>query len=109
MKIAKDKWVAIHYTLKDDDGKELDTSVGGAPLGYVHGRGYLIPGLEKELEEKEVGNKFTAVIPAKDAYGEYDQQLVMELDRDRFEYDGEIELGMQFQAMTPQGPSIVRV
>lgn len=109
MNIEKDKWVAIHYTLKDDDGKEIDSSVGGAPLGYVHGRGYLIPGLEKELEGKTTGDKFNSVIAPKDAYGEYDKELVMELDRDRFGYEGEIETGMQFQAMTPQGPSIVTV
>ena len=57
MNIEKDKWVAIHYTLKDDDGKEIDSSVGGAPLGYVHGRGYLIPGLENELEGKTTGKR----------------------------------------------------
>ena len=49
MKIANEKWVTIHYTLKDDDGNQLDSSVGGVPLGFVYGRGYLITGLEKEL------------------------------------------------------------
>ena len=47
MKIENEKWVAIHYTLKDDDGNQLDSSVGGVPLGFVYGRGYLITGLEK--------------------------------------------------------------
>ena len=32
MKIEKNKWVAIHYTLKDDDGNVIDSSVGAAPL-----------------------------------------------------------------------------
>jgi len=109
MKIEKDKWVAIHYTLKNDAGEELDSSVGGAPLGYVHGNGYLIFGLENELLGKEPGDKFTAVIQPKDAYGEYDPQLIIDVDRKQFEFNGEITVGMQFQVMTPQGPSIVRV
>ena len=45
MKITNDKWVSIHYTLKDDAGKEIDSSVGNEPLGLVFGRGYLISGL----------------------------------------------------------------
>lgn len=109
MKIEKDKWVAIHYTLTDDSGKQLDSSIGGAPLGYLHGNGYLIPGLEKELEGKEAGDKFTAKIQPKDGYGEYDEALSLEAERSQFEYDGNIEVGMQFQVMTPTGPSIVRV
>lgn len=109
MKIEQDKWVAIHYTLKGEDGNVLDSSVGGAPLGYVHGHGYLIFGLENELLGKEAGDKFTAVIQPKDAYGEYDPQLVLDVDRKQFEFNGEITVGMQFQVMTPQGPSIVRV
>lgn len=109
MKIEKNKWVAIHYTLKNEEGKELDSSVGGAPLGYVHGNGYLIFGLENELEGKQAGDKFHAVIQPKDGYGEYDPQLIIEVDRKQFEFDGEITVGMQFSVMTPQGPSIVRV
>lgn len=109
MKIAKDKWVCIHYTLKDAAGTQLDSSVGGEPLGYLHGNGYLIPGLESQLEGKEPGEKFTAVIAAKDAYGEYDESLKIEVPRDNFDTDQEIVVGMMFQVMTPGGPSIVRV
>ena len=103
MKIEKNKWVTIHYTLKDDDGKQLDSSVGGEPLGYLHGNGYLIFGLENELEGKNPGDKFSAVIQPKDGYGEYDSRLIIDIPRDQF------EVGMQFQVMTQMGPSIVKV
>ena len=109
MKIENDKWVEIHYTLKNDEGVQLDSSVGNEPLGYVHGRGYLISGLESLLEGHEPGDKFTAHIEPKDGYGEYDERLIVELDRDKFEFDGEITVGMPFQMMTPSGLSIVHV
>lgn len=109
MKIEKDKWVAIHYTLTDDSGNQLDSSVGSQPLGFLYGNGYLISGLEKELENKETGDKFKAVIQPKDAYGEYDERLIMDVPREKFEIDIPIEIGMQFQVMSPAGPSIVRV
>lgn len=108
MKIEADKWVAIHYTLTDDNGKELDSSVGGAPLGYVHGRGYLISGLENELLGKEPGAKFTAVIAPKDGYGEFDERLIAEVPVEQFEMAEPVQVGMMFQVMTPSGPAIVR-
>ena len=38
MEIAYQKMVKIHYTLKDVDGNQLDSSVGGEPLEYMHGK-----------------------------------------------------------------------
>ena len=107
MKIEKNKWVAIHYTLKDDDGNLIDSSTGGAPLGYLHGNGYLIRGLENALENKTVGDKFTCKIPPKDAYGEYDPELIIDVDKDQFDSTQPIEPGMKFQVMTSNGPAIV--
>lgn len=109
MKIENDKWASIHYTLTDDDGKQIDSSAGREPLGYIHGRGYLIPGLEVQLEGKEAGDKFTAVVAAKDGYGEVDERLIVDIDRSNFEGIETIEVGQMFQAMTSGGPRIVRV
>lgn len=109
MVIEKDKMVAIHYTLKDDNGVEIDSSAGGNPLAYIHGNGYLIPGLEKELEGKSAGDKFKAVIQPEEGYGVYDERLIATLSRERFDLPGDIEIGMQFQVSTPAGPTIVRV
>lgn len=109
MKIEKDKFVAIHYTLKDDEGTVLDSSVGSTPLAYLQGNGMLIPGLEKQIEGKEAGDKFSTTVPPEEAYGTYDERLVAKIDRDRFMEGSVIEVGMQFQMMTPAGPSIVTV
>lgn len=109
MVIEKDKFVAIHYTLTGDDGAEIDTSRNGNPLGYVHGNGYLIPGLEKKLEGKAAGDKITAVVQPEEGYGIYDDRLIATLSRERFDLPGDIEIGMQFQVSTPAGPTIVRV
>lgn len=109
MKITKDKFVAIHYTLKGEDGVQIDSSEGLEPLAYVQGRGYLIPGLEAQLEGKSAGDKFSCTIQPKDAYGERDERLVAELPRERFDTEAQIEVGMQFQVETPAGPTIVTV
>ena len=110
MKIEKNKFVSIHYTLTDEDGNQLDSSVGKAPLGYVQGNGMLIPGLEAQLEGKSAGEKFKAVVQPKDAYGEYNEQLIASVPKSQCDGAGEIEVGMAFQATAEDGtPFIVRV
>lgn len=109
MKIEKDKMVSIHYTLKDDNGTQLDTSVGADPLSYIHGNGYLIVGLENALEGKETGERLNVTVQPEEAYGTRDDRLVATLPRDRFDFEGEIQVGMQFQVGTPAGPTVVRV
>ena len=109
MKIEKNKVVSIQYTLTDDDGNKIDSSVGSEPLTYYHGNGYLIPGLENELEGKSAGEKLNVTVQPADGYGIYDERLVSSIPRERFEIDGEITVGMQFQVQTPGGAAIVRV
>lgn len=109
MKIELDKWVVIDYTLKNEQGEVIDTSVGKEALGYLHGNGFIIPGLEKQLEGKEAGDKINAVVPPAEAYGEYDEALLIKVPRDRFEGVDTLEIGMNFQVQTPQGPAIVHI
>lgn len=109
MKIEKNKIVAIEYVLKDTDGKVLDSSHEAGAFEYLHGRGNLIVGLEKQLEGREPGDKFSAVIEPAEAYGEYDPKLVTKVPRDQFDPDLEIKVGMAFQAESNGGPVIVHV
>ncbi|MEZ5021815.1 MAG: FKBP-type peptidyl-prolyl cis-trans isomerase [Chitinophagales bacterium] len=67
MQIAKNKVGFIHYELKNEKGEILDSSAGREPLGYIHGIGNLIPGLEKELEGKKTGDKLSVVIAPEEA------------------------------------------
>ena len=97
MTITQDTFVAIKYTLKNKDGQIIDSSTDEV-LEFIAGRGFLIAGLEKELEGKKAGDKFSAVIPPAEAYGEYSDQLKISVPKTQFDTDVEIEVGMQFQA-----------
>jgi hypothetical protein len=46
MQVADNTAVSIHYTLTNDAGEVLDTSIGDEPLIYLHGKGNIISGLE---------------------------------------------------------------
>ena len=104
MKISKDKMVSIHYTLTDKDGEILDSSAGGEPLQYLHGRGFIIPGLENRLEGACSGDKLSVDIPALEAYGEYNNEAVFDLPRENFPEGMDIQVGMlSFKANSDQG------
>jgi len=103
MQISKDLVASIHYTLKNADGEVLDTSEGQEPLHYVHGAQNIVPGLEKELEGKTTGDKLAVVVDPIDGYGEYNAELIQELPKDMFAGVDTIEVGMEFQAQTPEG------
>ena len=109
MKIENDVVVSIHFGVAEVDGNALDSTENGAPLDYIQGAGYLVPGLEAELAGKEVGDKFDIKLEAKDAYGEFQEALVQQVPRNLFEGVDTIEVGMSFQADTDQGPRTVEV
>ncbi|WP_290651977.1 peptidylprolyl isomerase [Aquisalimonas sp.] len=109
MQIAKDKVVAIDYTLKDEEGSVLDTSEGKEPLAYLHGSGNIIPGLEKALEGKNLGEEVSVHIPPEEAYGERRDDLTQVVPRSLFQGVDELQVGMQFQAQAEGGEQIVTI
>ncbi|GMR00261.1 MAG: peptidylprolyl isomerase [Zetaproteobacteria bacterium] len=109
MQISKHKIVTLDYTLTNDGGEVLDTSKGQEPLAYIHGTGFMIPGLENALEGKAAGNSFSVTVEPKDGYGERDDELVKVVEQAMFGGVDRLEVGMQFQAETDDGIEMVTV
>jgi len=103
MKIDNKCVVSLHYTLTNDRGEQLDSSAGSDPLEYLHGGEGIIPGLERELSGKEVGDKFVVTIQPEDAYGDSRPELISQVPRSQFPEGQEIQPGMQFNAQGPNG------
>lgn len=109
MNIQNDSVVLMHYILTNENGDIIDTSDGREPLAYIQGHQNIIPGLEKEMLGKKVGDKFKAVVQPEEGYGASKPALVQVLDRSFFQGVDEIEVGMQFQAQLEDGPIIMSV
>ncbi|MDX8398166.1 MAG: peptidylprolyl isomerase [Mariprofundaceae bacterium] len=109
MTISHHKVVTIDYTLKNSEGEVLDSSEGQEPLVYLHGAENIVPGLERELEGKSVGDSISAIVSPEDGYGVHNEELIGAVPRDMFESDMDIEVGMSFQAETDQGIQVVNV
>lgn len=76
MPIGSNKVVSIHYTLKDESGNLLDSTIGSQPFSYLTGYDQIIPKLEEEIDTMLIGGKKNVLITAEDAYGEYRDDLV---------------------------------
>ena len=109
LKITTNSVVSIHYTLTDKTGEVLDTSAGKEPLAYLHGRGHIIPGLEKELEGKEKGAKINVTVPPQEAYGIRNEDLVRKVSRSAFKDIQDLQTGMQFQSKSENGIEVYTI
>jgi len=109
MKIAENKVALIDYTLRDNDGEMIDSSEGAGPLAYLHGAGNIVEGLEEALIGKKAGDKVKASIEPAKAYGERYEDMKQEVPKELFGGVENIEVGMQFQSETDEGPVLVTV
>ena len=71
MKIEANTVVHMHYKLTNANNEVLDNSEGQEPLAYIHGIGNIIPGLEKEMEGKKVGDKISYISTGVGAFLEF--------------------------------------
>jgi FKBP-type peptidyl-prolyl cis-trans isomerase SlyD len=99
MTVEKNKVVTISYRLSTAEGELLDSSEENGDLPYIHGTDFLAPGIEEVLAGKSVGDKVDAKVPAAKAFGEFDEELLIAVDKDDINIEDEIlEEGLEFEA-----------
>ncbi|MEO7065793.1 MAG: peptidylprolyl isomerase [Rhodanobacter sp.] len=94
MKAAKDKVVAIHYTLTVD-GEEVESSHDrGEQLWLLLGHGQLISGLEAALEGHEAGESLQVDVAPADGYGEREEGHIQRMSKKYFPQANRLKAGM---------------
>ena len=101
--VAAGTVVSLHYTLKDKDGEVIDSSDGRDPMAYLHGADNIVPGLEKELLGKSVGDSIETVVPAAEGYGEREGPGPQPIPLSAFPEDAGLKSGMQIAVQGPDG------
>lgn len=99
MNIAKNTVVTLDYRVTDPDGEVVDD--GRAPLTYLHG-GYndIFAKVEAALEDKAPGDAVRVNLLPEDAFGLYEDELV--LTEERADFPDKLEIGMQFELMNAE-------
>ena len=98
--------VKVHYTGKLADGSVFDSSRERDPLEFTLGKGQLIPGFEKAVEGMKKGDSTVINIPAKDAYGEWNKNLLMEIEKEKIPSDIDPQVGMQLESVQSDGRKV---
>ncbi len=102
--VEKNAIVSFHYTLKDKEtGNVIESSrENGQPVIFLVGAGEIIPGLERGMLGMKTGEVKEIEVPAEEAYGRRDPDLVQKIPREYFQ-NIPLERGLPLQAQTPEG------
>ena len=100
--------VKVHYSGRLTDGTTFDSSSGRDPLEFKVGNGDVIKGFDEGVAGMSVGEKKTVHIPADEAYGQKEEDRLVNFPRANFPPDMEPEVGMQLN-MTNGGGQVIPV
>ena len=89
--------VRLHYTGKLEDGTVLESSRERGPLEIILGRGDVITGFERAVQGMEPGESKRVHVSAGEAFGPRQQEMVVELGRDKLPGDLQPEVGQEVQ------------
>ncbi len=95
--------IKVHYHGKLTSGETFDSSEGRAPLEFEVGSGMVIKGFDDGVTGMSVGEKKTVNIPYNEAYGPRNPEMVIEMLKDKFPKDLDIEVGMPLGMSDQQG------
>ncbi|MGB5290352.1 MAG: peptidylprolyl isomerase [Lysobacterales bacterium] len=109
MIVEKDKAVSFHYTLKNADGEQMETSREKDPMSYLHGANNIIPGLEKAMEGHAVNDVFSVTVEPEEAYGVRNEKNVQRVPMKRLKGIGKLSVGQVLNLQTNQGQVQVTV
>ena len=106
-KVKDGDTVKVHYTGKLENGDVFDSSREQEPFEFTVGNKAVIPGFEKGVLGMEVGDTKTIEIPPEEAYGEKQEELVVEVKKSEFPEDITPTVGQRLQIKQGDGNPIV--
>jgi FKBP-type peptidyl-prolyl cis-trans isomerase 2 len=98
--------VRVHYHGKLRTGETFDSSNGREPLEFTVGSGQVIRGFDDGVKGMQVGDKKTVEIGVNDAYGEKENERIIEFPKTQFPQDLTPEVGMQLMMSDGQGQQL---
>ena len=88
--VQSDHVVEIDYILTDDKGTVIDSTQESNPIAFIQGQHHIVPGLEMEVQGKQVGDEFTVTLSPENAYGPYRESLIQVLPIEEFGSDAHL-------------------
>lgn len=103
MPIQKGDVIKIEYVGTFDDETVFDTSQNHGPLEFEVGAGQLIKGFDDAVLGMDVGQEKTIHLEPKDAYGDFKEEYVKNVPKDKFSPEQKPYVGMPIVLRSPEG------
>jgi FKBP-type peptidyl-prolyl cis-trans isomerase SlyD len=93
MKIERNRFVSLTYKLRLNgaEGELIEETGDENPLEFVFGSGRMLEMFEQKLEGMGAGDAFDFELKADEAYGDVNEDAVVELPKNIFEVNGAID------------------
>jgi FKBP-type peptidyl-prolyl cis-trans isomerase SlyD len=94
METVENKYITVAYKLysiEDGEKEFTEETAEGRPFQFISGVGMTLEAFEAQVSALKPGDTFDFVIPAAQAYGEYDDDHVIELPKSAFEVEGKFD------------------
>ena len=103
MKIEINKYVTLTYDLhvgEDDERELMESATTEAPLEFIFGTNSMLQSFEDQIEGKVAGDTFAFTLTPEEAYGDYDDDKILDLPKNVFQVDGEVDTELLFEGNT---------
>ncbi len=101
--VKKGDTVKVHYHGRLKTGETFDSSKDRQPLEFEVGSGSVIKGFDDGVTGMGIGEKKTINIPVEEAYGQKNPDMIIEMPKDRFPENMELEVGMPLMMSNGEG------
>ncbi len=93
LEIGKYSMVTLTYDLRveDENGEVVEQATETQPLQFLYGAGVMLPKFETQLAGLREGEPFTIKLSKNDAYGDVNQEAVVELPKHVFLVNGNFD------------------
>jgi FKBP-type peptidyl-prolyl cis-trans isomerase SlyD len=106
MKIDKNSFVTIDYLINLSDNETYPPDGKPEEISFCMGWGAMPPGLEEALYGLEESDHKVVKLSAAEAYGEFDNELLMEVPRSDFPPEVELRPGLVFETENEDGQAV---
>ncbi len=106
MKIDETSFVTIDYLIRMGEQDYYPPNGQPEEISFCMGWGVMPPGLEEALMGLEEDTQKKVLLSAADAYGETDQELIMEVPRSDFAPEVELKPGQVFETEDEEGHQV---
>lgn len=103
MKISDSKYVTLTYDLNvgtDNELELMEQATAEKPLEFIFGTNSMLKTFEDNLYGLQKGDQFKFILNPEEAYGEYDDERIIDLPLNIFEVNGKVNHEILFEGNT---------